>query len=151
MDSPYKPVIKIEYHKKFSSLLFVLWSSSPGKFHPQALTDRYVTVSRHTAPARLPLESSRSQAYAKETRFLTVSWLSIADCELTHPLRSSPITGPSTLLREMIRPRVPPRYAHACGATTCVSPLASGRQVLTFRAKAWIKFMPSLCRTPPRH
>ena len=74
------------------------WSSSPGEFHPQALTDRYVTVSRHTAPASLPLESSRSQAYAKETRFLPVSWLPIACCELTHPLRSSPITGPSTLL-----------------------------------------------------
>ena len=50
----------------------------------------------------------------------------------------------------MIRPRVPYRYSHACGAATCVSPLASGRQVPTFRTKAWIKFMPSLCRTPPR-
>ena len=59
-----------------------------------------MTVSRHTAPASLPLESSRSQAYAKETRFLPVSWLPIACCELTHPLRSSPITGPSTLLRD---------------------------------------------------
>jgi hypothetical protein len=79
-------------------LIFKIRSSSPGEFHPQALTHRYVTVSRHTAPASLPLESSRSQAYAKETRFLPVSWLPIACCELTHPLRSSPITGPSTLL-----------------------------------------------------
>ena len=78
----------------------LIWSSSPGEFHPQALTDRYVTVSRHTAPASLPLESSRSQAYAKETRFLPVSWLPIACCELTHPLRSSPITGPSSLLQD---------------------------------------------------
>jgi hypothetical protein len=75
-------------------------SSSPGEFHPQALTDRYVTVSRHTAPACLPLESSRSQAYAIKTRFLPVSWLPIAGCELTHPLRSNPVTGPSTLLRD---------------------------------------------------
>jgi hypothetical protein len=29
--------------------------SSPGEFHPQALTDPYVTVSRHTARAILPL------------------------------------------------------------------------------------------------
>ena len=75
-----------------------IWSGSAGESHPHAPTDRYVTVSRHTAPASLPLESSRSQAYAKETRFLPVSWLPIACCELTHPLRSSPITGPSTLL-----------------------------------------------------
>jgi hypothetical protein len=34
----------------------------------------------------------------KETRLLPVSWLTIACCELTHPLRSSPITGPSTLI-----------------------------------------------------
>jgi hypothetical protein len=25
------------------------WSSSPGEFHPEALTDPYVTLSRHTA------------------------------------------------------------------------------------------------------
>ena len=39
-------------------------SSSPGEFHPQALTERYVTVSCHTAPANLALETSRSQADA---------------------------------------------------------------------------------------
>ena len=50
----------------------------------------------------------------------------------------------------LFRPRVPHRYSHACGSSTCVSPLTSGRQVPTFRTKAWIKFMPSLCRTPPR-
>ena len=31
-------------------------------------------------------------------RFLPVAWLTITYCELAHPLRSSPITGPSTLL-----------------------------------------------------
>src|SRR5210317_741872 len=50
----------------------------------------------------------------------------------------------------LFRPRVPHWYSHACGASTCVSPLTSGRQVPTFRTEAWIKFMPSLCRTPPR-
>ncbi len=68
--------------------------------HPQALTDRYVTVARHTAPASLPLESSRSQAYTNKTRFLPVSWLPIACCELTHPLRSNPITGSSILIQD---------------------------------------------------
>jgi len=50
----------------------------------------------------------------------------------------------------LFRPRASHRYSHACGASTCVSPLASRRQVPTFRTKAWIKFMPSVCRTPPR-
>ena len=34
------------------------------------------------------------------------------------------------------------------GTTTCVAPLASRRQVLTFRTKAYIRFTPSLCRSP---
>jgi len=54
--------------KSFFGLLKVgLWSSSPGEFHPQALTDRYVTVSCHTAPASIYLETSRSQAYPEKS------------------------------------------------------------------------------------
>ena len=34
----------------------------------------------------------------KEIRFLPASWLTVTSCELAHPLRSSPITGPSTLI-----------------------------------------------------
>ena len=34
----------------------------------------------------------------KEIRFLPVAWLTITYRELAHPLRSSPITGPSTLI-----------------------------------------------------
>jgi hypothetical protein len=47
--------LKTEYRLTFESI-------SPGEFHPQALTDRYVTVSRHTAPVSNMLETSRSQA-----------------------------------------------------------------------------------------
>ena len=36
----------------------------------------------------------------KEIRFLPVTWLTISSHELTHPLRSIPITGTSTLLRD---------------------------------------------------
>ena len=61
-------------------------------------TDPYVSLSTHTAPASHPLEISQSQAYTKRTRFLPVSWLTIACCKLAHPLRFIPITGPSTLL-----------------------------------------------------
>ena len=58
------------YHNIFMLLKTLIRSSSPGEFHPQALTDRYVTVSRHTAPASIPLETSRSQADTKRTRLL---------------------------------------------------------------------------------
>jgi hypothetical protein len=40
-------------------------SGSAGESHPHAPTDRYVTVSRHTAPASHSLETSRSQADAE--------------------------------------------------------------------------------------
>ncbi len=73
-------------------------SGGAGESHPHAPTDPYVSLSTHTAPASLPLEISRSQAYTKRTRFLPVSWLTFACCELAHPLRSSPITEPSTLI-----------------------------------------------------
>ena len=75
-------------------------SGSAGEFHPHAPTDPYVNLSIHTAPVSRFLETSQSQAYAKRTRLLPVSWLTIACRELTHPLRSSPITGPSTLIRD---------------------------------------------------
>jgi hypothetical protein len=74
-------------------------SSSPGESHPQALTERYVTVSRHTAPASHSLETSRFRAYAKESGSSpAAAGLTFACCELAHPLRSNPITGPPALL-----------------------------------------------------
>jgi len=75
-------------------------SGSPGESHPQAPTERYVTVSCHTAHASRSLETSRSQADALKFRFLPDAWLTITYRELTHPLRSNPITGSSTLLRD---------------------------------------------------
>ena len=47
-----------------------LESGSAGESHPHAPTDRHVTVSRHAAPASIPLETSQSQAYAKRTLLL---------------------------------------------------------------------------------
>ena len=73
-------------------------SGRPEESHLQSPSEPYVNLSIHTAPVSLPLETSRSKAYAKRTRLLPVSWLTIACRELTHPLRSSPITEPSTLL-----------------------------------------------------
>jgi hypothetical protein len=42
-----------------------IWVSSAGESHPHALSERHVTVSRHTAPASLTPETSRSQADAE--------------------------------------------------------------------------------------
>jgi putative transposase len=50
--------------------------------------------------------------------------------------------------RLLLRPRAVHRYSDTRGTTTCVAPLASRRQVLTFRTKACIRFTPSLCRSP---
>ncbi|MEE8552064.1 MAG: hypothetical protein V3S72_02065, partial [Desulfobacterales bacterium] len=44
--------------------------------------------------------TSRSQVYAKRTRFLPVSWLTIACRELAHPLRSISITETSSLIQD---------------------------------------------------
>jgi glucose-6-phosphate isomerase len=49
---------------------FGIESSSPGEFHPQALTEPCVNLSIHTAPASVPLETLRSKVYAKSTRLL---------------------------------------------------------------------------------
>ena len=40
--------------------------SSPGEFHPQALTEPHVNLSIHRAPASLPLETSQLQADAEK-------------------------------------------------------------------------------------
>jgi len=45
-------------------------SGSAGESHPHAPTDPCVNLPIHTAPASLPLETLRSKAYAKRTRFL---------------------------------------------------------------------------------
>ena len=64
------------------------------------------------------------------------------------PLRSSPITGPSSLLRAA---------PSLCSASVLSSsrfwPLetslfASEQQVLTFRTRAWLNFAPPTCRMP---
>src|SRR6266446_1002533 len=70
----------------------------------------------------------------------------------TQPLRSSPITGPSTLLRA-----APPLRPASVLSPSRLEPLAAcpftpgGRdeaQVLTFHTKAWSSFAPPTCRMP---
>lgn len=77
-------------------------SCSPGEPHPQAPTDRHVTVSRHAAPVSLTFETSRFQTDTKKKSGSSpaLAGLTITYRELTHPLRSNPITGPSSLIRD---------------------------------------------------
>jgi len=72
-------------------------SSRPGEFHPRALPEPCVKLSLHTAPDVRPLAqtsnglaSSRGSSCCQLASGL--SWT-------MQPLRSSPITGPSSLLR----------------------------------------------------
>jgi hypothetical protein len=76
---------------------FNIWSSSPGEFHPEALTDPYVNLSIHTAPRSHALASSEACLLWKK-RLILVNQLAKPSVELRHPLRSTPITGASTLL-----------------------------------------------------
>ena len=50
----------------------------------------------------------------------------------------------------LVRSCAPLRYSEARGATTCLAPFTSGRQVPTFHAEAHITFTPPPCRPPPR-
>jgi hypothetical protein len=59
-------LISCQYHK----ISEISQSGRPEEFHLQSPSDPHVNLSIHTAPASLPLETSRSKAYAKRTRLL---------------------------------------------------------------------------------
>ena len=92
----------------------------------------------------------------------TSARLTIDQARMTLPLRSSPITGPSPLLRS-VRPCAPHQYSpladQPLGALPSTSdrrpqplhwpPAGAGRQVPTFHTRARTKLTPPPCRTPP--
>src|SRR5882762_2515369 len=65
------------------------------------------------------------------------------------PLRSSPITGPSSLLRVAPPPCPASVLSSSQGPPIRISPLASGRQVPAFHIEAWFRVTPPPCRMPP--
>src|SRR5689334_5593622 len=69
-------------------------SSRPKEFHLRALPEPRMTLSSHTAPDVRPLLLN-GFAPTGSSRFQ----LANGQGRTTQPLRSSPITGPSTLLR----------------------------------------------------
>ncbi len=73
-------------------------SSRPGESHPQPLTEPYVTVSRHTALLPQPMSYLPHTALSfppSSSRFR----LALRKGRVSQPLRSTPITGVSSLLR----------------------------------------------------
>jgi hypothetical protein len=77
-------------------------SSRPEEFHLQSPSDPYVNLSIHTAPASHALGTLRSQADAGNRTAPPSPSLLVGrhPCKLPHPLRSSPITGSSSLLQD---------------------------------------------------
>ena len=70
---------------------------APGNFTPRPLTDPYVNLSIHMAPRSHALASFEACLLWKK-RLILVNQLAKPSVELRHPLRSTPITGASTLL-----------------------------------------------------
>ena len=70
--------------------------SRPGEFHPQPLTDPYVNLSIHTARA----SPDSCQGVCSGAQAPPIAGWPDLLCWLAHPLRSSTITVPSSLLRD---------------------------------------------------
>jgi len=68
---------------------------------------------------------------------------------ITQPLRSTRFHGLHRYYG-LLRPCASHRYFHPRGSSTWAFPFSSRRQVPTFPIRAWIKFTPPLCRTPPK-
>ena len=78
-----------------------LGSSSPGEFHPQALTDPYVSLSTHTA---LAVPAIISFVFVMNS---PTWWFAHLVNRTAQPLRSTPLSGASSLLR-IAPPLLPP-------------------------------------------
>jgi hypothetical protein len=75
--------------------------SSPGEFHPQALSEPYVRLSPHTAPSvqsPRPLDDL-ALVQGSSSEELARKWIQAGP---PAPLRSSSITEPSALLRTLL-------------------------------------------------
>jgi len=74
-------------------------SSSPGEFHPEALTEPCLNLSIHTALHSRSLSLARASRLWR-LRLLLVAQLAKPSIELCHPLRSPSVTDASTLLQD---------------------------------------------------
>ena len=93
-----------------------------------------------------PLNFKPTQKEISSSQYF--GWLNLSSSWLI-PFAPSPLQRLQHYY-ELVRHCAPHWYSHAYGTSTCVSPLTSERQLPPFHTKAWIRVMPSLCRTPPR-
>src|SRR5215467_11175240 len=125
-------------------------SSRPEEFHLRALPEPCMTLSSHTAPDVRPLPLNGFASSTGSSCFQ----LATGQGRTTQPLRSSPITGPSTLLRAA--PPLRPASVLSPSRPSRLEPLAlvpsrhrrGEAQVLTFHTKAWSSFATPTCRLP---
>ena len=118
-----------------------------GEFHPHPPTEPDVNVSAH--PARLIQTEVKATDRALRERILPEDRLSKSATldEVPPSLRSHYRTFNTTTRYSVPVPRIGTQAL--VGPPTCAAPFASGRQVPTFRTRAWIKVTPPVRRTPP--
>src|SRR5882724_1772887 len=122
-------------------------SSRPEGFHLRALPEPYVNLSIHTAPDVRPLPSNGFASSTGSSRCQMASvdpWPRLnnaAPSVQPHYRAFFPTTNCSVPVL-----RFGTLVLAVCAAWT--SPLASERQVLTFRTRAWLSFAPPTCRMP---
>src|SRR5271165_2771468 len=123
---------------------FQIEVSGAGEFRPRALSEPDVILSHHPAPIVRPL----LYGFALSVRVLPSPVALRPELNNATP-RSSPITGPSSLLR--VAPPLCPAsvLSSSQGPPAWISPFASGRQVPAFHIEAWIRVTPPSCRMPP--
>ena len=132
------------YHK---TVLFFCFSpqlsvSSPGEFHPQALSEPDLRLSPHPAPIIQPLEALFCPLVLPLLPRLTA-----VQNRIIQSLRSMPITGTSSLLRI-----VPPLYIASILSSLWVHHLEFSLninvQVPKFHREACARFLPAIYRSP---
>src|SRR6266705_7089528 len=124
-------------------------SSRPEESHPRALPKPCVNLSIHTAPDVRPLARGHRLHLVHGLLLLPdgVSW-PVASVEQRSPFGPAPLQSLHPYYGPL-RPCAPHRYSRPRGFWPLeTSPLASVRQVLTFRTRATLSFAPPTCRMP---
>ena len=121
-----------------------------------------LTLAMPPRPAAWKSQTACHPASTRSPAPPTSPRLTNQQARMTRPLRSSPITGPSSLLRS-VRPCAPHRYSPLADQPLGVlpstddrrprplhwPPVGAGRQVPTFHTRAQTKLAPPPRRTPP--
>jgi hypothetical protein len=120
--------------------------SSPGESHPQALSEPYVRLSPHTAPSVQSPRPLGNLAFVQDSS--PQVGLIRTPAEPPAPLRSSPITEPSALLRTLL----PPCPASVLWLSWCPPlerlPSHQDDGFSCSLSKPAAEFLPPVCRAP---